>query len=46
MLNTQTNTDNLVNDFEKLKKTIHHILNLNWQYHTAGLNKETFFLSI
>ncbi len=33
-------------DFEKLKKTIHHILNLNWQYHTAGLNKETFFLSI
>ena len=33
-------------DFEKLKKTIHHILNLNWQYHTAWLNKETFFLSI
>lgn len=33
-------------EFEKLKKTIHHILNLNWQYHTAGLNKETFFLSI
>lgn len=33
-------------DFEKLKKTIHHILNLNWQYHTAGLNKETFLLSI
>lgn len=33
-------------DFSKLKKTIHHILNLNWQYHTAGLNKETFFLSI
>ena len=33
-------------DFKKLKKVIHHILNLNWQYHTAGLNKETFFLSI
>lgn len=33
-------------DFEKLKKTMNHILNLNWQYHTAGLNKETFFLSI
>ena len=33
-------------DFEQLKKTIHHILNLNWQFHTAGLNKETFFLSI
>lgn len=33
-------------DFKKLKKIIHHILNMNWQYHTAGLNKETFFLSI
>lgn len=33
-------------DFEKLKKVIHHVLNMNWQYHTAGLNKETFFLSI
>lgn len=34
------------NDFDELKKTIHHILNMNWQYHTSGLNKETFFLSI
>lgn len=33
-------------DFVKLKKAIHHVLNINWQYHTAGLNKETFFLSI
>lgn len=33
-------------DFKKMKKIMHHILNLNWQYHTAGLNKETFFLSI
>ncbi|WP_432670817.1 response regulator [Flavobacterium sp. SM2513] len=33
-------------DFNKLKKTIHQVLNINWQYHTAGLNKETFFLSI
>lgn len=33
-------------DFNKLKKIINHIINLNWQYHTAGLNKETFFLSI
>lgn len=33
-------------DFNKLKKAIHQVLNINWQYHTAGLNKETFFLSI
>lgn len=48
--NTFTNGANIYikkpSEFEKLKKTIHHILNLNWQYHTAGLNKETFFLSI
>ncbi len=34
------------NEFNELKRTIHHILNMNWQYHTSGLNKETFFLSI
>ena len=33
-------------DFKKLKKTIHQVLNINWQHHTAGFNKETFFLSI
>ncbi len=33
-------------DFNKLKKTIHQVLNINWQHHTAGFNKETFFLSI
>lgn len=33
-------------DFEVLKKIIHQVLNINWQFHTAGLNKETFFLSI
>jgi CheY-like chemotaxis protein len=34
------------NDFEKLKQIIKHVLKINWQYHTSGLNKETFFLSI
>jgi CheY-like chemotaxis protein len=34
------------NDFEKLKSIIKHVLKINWQYHTSGLNKETFFLSI
>ncbi|CAM4063352.1 response regulator [Flavobacterium antarcticum] len=33
-------------DFSLLKKAIHHVLNINWQYHTDGLNKETFFLSL
>jgi CheY-like chemotaxis protein len=33
-------------DFKILKKAIHHVLNINWQYHTAGLNKETFLLSL
>lgn len=33
-------------DFDQLKKIIHQVLNMNWQYHTAGLNKETFLLSI
>jgi CheY-like chemotaxis protein len=33
-------------DFTKLKKAIHQVLNMNWQYHTAGHNKETFFLSL
>lgn len=33
-------------DFTILKKAIHHVLNINWQYHTAGLNKETFLLSL
>ncbi|MFY0483014.1 response regulator [Flavobacterium sp. PLA-1-15] len=34
------------NDFSKLKKVIKDVVNMNWQYHTSGLNKETFFLSI
>jgi CheY-like chemotaxis protein len=34
------------NDFNKLKKVIIDVVNMNWQYHTSGLNKETFFFSI
>lgn len=33
-------------DFDKLKKILRHILKINWQYHTSGLNKETFFLNV
>lgn len=34
------------NDFTKLKKVIREVLNINWQFHSSGLNKETFFFSI
>ena len=34
------------NDFTKLKKVIKDVLNINWQFHSSGLNKETFFFSI
>lgn len=34
------------NDFNKLKKILHEVVNLNWQFHTSGLNKDTFFFSI
>ena len=34
------------NDFQKLKQIIKHVLKINWQYHTSGLNRESFFLSI
>jgi CheY-like chemotaxis protein len=33
-------------DFTKLKKVIKEVLNINWQFHSSGLNKETFFFSI
>jgi CheY-like chemotaxis protein len=29
-----------------LKKTLAHILSINWQYHTSGLNKDNFLLHI
>lgn len=34
------------NDFSVLKKIIKDVININWQFHSSGLNKETFFLSI
>ena len=34
------------NDFERLKHIIIHVLKINWQYQTSGLNRESFFLSI
>ena len=34
------------NDFSKLKKVIKEVVNMNWQFHTSGLNIETFFFSI
>jgi CheY-like chemotaxis protein len=33
-------------DFEQLKKILFKAIKLNWQYHTSGLNKENFILSI
>lgn len=33
-------------DFERLKQIIRHVLKINWQYQTSGLNRESFFLSI
>ncbi len=33
-------------DFEKLKQIIKHVLKINWQFQTSGLDKETFFLSL
>lgn len=34
------------NEFERLKEVIKHVLKINWQYQTSGLNRESFFLSI
>jgi CheY-like chemotaxis protein len=34
------------NDFSMLKKVIKVVINMNWQFHTSGLNIETFFFSI
>jgi CheY-like chemotaxis protein len=33
-------------DFKVLQKVIAEVLSINWQYHTSGLNKEHFLLSI
>lgn len=34
------------NDFKILQKVISEVLSINWQYHTSGLNKDHFVLSI
>ncbi len=34
------------NDFNSLKRVLLEAITKDWQYHTSGLNKETFFLSI
>ena len=34
------------NDFAELKRILGEVISLNWQYHTSGLNKENFLLSI
>ncbi|MCB9032990.1 MAG: response regulator [Chitinophagales bacterium] len=33
-------------DFSKLKSLLREVLSTNWQFHTSGLNKDTFLLSI
>ncbi len=33
-------------DFEELKNHLTRVLNINWQYHTLGLNRENFLLNI
>ena len=32
--------------FVKLKEILQYVLKINWQFHTSGLNKESFFLNI
>ena len=34
------------NDFGELKRVLSEVISINWQYHTSGLNRENFFLSI
>ena len=34
------------NDFDTLKKILAEVININWQYHTSGLNRENFLLRI
>jgi CheY-like chemotaxis protein len=34
------------NDFTTLKKVLHEVISVNWQYHTSALNKENFLFSI
>lgn len=34
------------NDFTALKKVVEEAMCINWQYHTSGLSKDSFILSI
>ena len=34
------------NDFFTLKKILSEVITLNWQYHTSGLNRDNFLLSL
>ena len=34
------------NDFEELKVILEKVININWQYHTSGFNKEHFLLNL
>ena len=34
------------NDFNELKRVLGEVVSINWHYHTSGLNKENFLLSI
>jgi len=34
------------NDFEQLKKLLAKAIMINWQYHTSGLNRDIFMLSL
>lgn len=33
-------------DFEELKNILDKVININWQYHTSGFNKENFLLNL
>jgi CheY-like chemotaxis protein len=34
------------NDFNALKKVLVEVIMINWQYHTSGLNRDNFLLSL
>lgn len=33
-------------DFEELKNIVAKVININWHYHTSGLNKDNFLLNL
>ncbi len=34
------------NDFNTLKKILSEVITINWQYHTSGLDRDNFLLSL